>query len=189
MVTPTFAEVVKLAQPYVIRRRYIVGLRAVPGTPNVFDDLLCWIDEDRPETFLAVAATTDPGTYWLKNPSKVDGCAIVKPGFYPLLWGVGKHKGAYQALVQRRPVVVYRDNDRDIYAEPTSKTQIGLFGINLHRANSSAKSTYVDKWSAGCQVVADPKDFDAFLARAIAHPSFGSGTSGEFDYLLLERKS
>ena len=31
----------------------------------------------------------------------------------------------------------------------------GIFGINIHRATgkSGSKSTRVDKWSAGCQVI------------------------------------
>ena len=39
----------------------------------------------------------------------------------------------------------------------------GFFGINIHRANSKRKSSQVDKWSAGCQVLPDPNEFDRML--------------------------
>ena len=41
----------------------------------------------------------------------------------------------------------------------------GLFGINIHRATSRAgkTSTYVDKWSAGCQVISSNDDWNKFL--------------------------
>lgn len=188
MAPPTFAEAVQLAKPFVIRRRYILGMRTQPSSPNQFDDWICWVDEDKPETFLAVAGTTDPGTYWLTTPGKTKGTAVVKPGFYALLWGWGKHKGQYEALVQIRPVAVYRDNDRDAICDygtyesgAVVPVDVGLFGINLHRANSSAKSTRVEKWSAGCQVVADPVDFANLLATLRA-----SGLK-EFDYCLVNR--
>ena len=41
----------------------------------------------------------------------------------------------------------------------------GLFGINIHRATGRAgkKSSQIDKWSAGCQVIADNDDWHCFL--------------------------
>ena len=46
-----------------------------------------------------------------------------------------------------------------------SKTDTGLFGINIHRATGRAggKSTRVDKWSAGCQVIASNEDWEEFI--------------------------
>ena len=43
--------------------------------------------------------------------------------------------------------------------------QEGLFGINIHRATKYAgkKSTQVDKWSAGCQVIASNDDWKLFM--------------------------
>ena len=60
-----------------------------------------------------------------------------------------------------------------------SNTDTGLFGINIHRATgrSGGKSTRVDKWSAGCQVIAANDDFGLFMeichkSRAIWGNSF-----------------
>ncbi len=44
-------------------------------------------------------------------------------------------------------------------------TQTGYFGINIHRATAreGKKSTQVDKWSAGCQVIASNDDWNDFI--------------------------
>ena len=52
------------------------------------------------------------------------------------------------------------------YTRNDGDTDTGLFGINIHRATSRAgkTSTYVDKWSAGCQVISSNDDWKKFLA-------------------------
>lgn len=110
--------------------------------------------------------TTDPGTHWVKNVMNDKGVAILKPGQYPKSYRIGKHQGKYEALCQQNPVTVYRDNNRDdIYNLNTEKTDTGLFGINIHRATEKAgnKSTNIDKWSAGCQVIASNDDWTKFI--------------------------
>ena len=41
----------------------------------------------------------------------------------------------------------------------------GIYGINIHRATSreGGKSVQVDKWSAGCQVIAANNDFKLLM--------------------------
>ena len=34
---------------------------------------------------------------------------------------------------------------------------------NPHRANAKSESTQIDKWSAGCQVTANPNEYDVFI--------------------------
>ncbi len=128
-------------------------------------------------------ATTDPGLYWRQNPMNVNGTAMLKPGQYRAAWKLGKHQGKYEALVQNKKVTVYRDPDRDRYLEPDEgHTQTGLFGINIHRASIQAPSQNVNKWSAGCQVLQDPIQFD-FLMELVrkAVSVYGNG----FTYTLL----
>ena len=38
-----------------------------------------------------------------------------------------------------------------------------MFGINIHRSNPRTESTIVNKWSAGCQVIAANDDFRLFM--------------------------
>ena len=59
-----------------------------------------------------------------------------------------------------------RDANRDNILDYDGHEETGLFGINLHRANQYGRSIQVDKWSAGCQVFADSKDFAVLMALA-----------------------
>jgi len=55
---------------------------------------------------------------------------------------------------------VYRDADLDLEYDEDKVTE-GMYGINLHKAGKD--STWVENWSAGCQVFKRVKDFDAFM--------------------------
>ena len=64
------------------------------------------------------------------------GVAILKPGQYLKSHKLRLHGGKYLALGQQNPLTVYRDNNRDDnYDLNESKTDTGLFGINIHRAS------------------------------------------------------
>ena len=58
--------------------------------------------------------------------------------------------------------------DKNIMAEEQGKEDTGIFGINIHRANELVASKNIDKWSAGCQVLNDPKQFRALLDKCEA---------------------
>ena len=156
---------------------------------NAFDDCMTISYKVEGEwKFHCFPCTTDPGTHWVENILNEKGVAILKPDQYRGSHKLRLHQGKYLALGQKKEVTVYRDNNRDgNYDLDESKTDTGLFGINIHRATSRAggKSTRVDKWSAGCQVIADNDDWHEFLdicqsAREIHGNSFS--------YTLLESK-
>lgn len=131
----------------------------------------------------AFPATTDPGTYWRLNPMNVKGTAVLKPGRYPGAYKVGTHKG-YTALQQKRPVTIWRDANRNSELDiPTSIEETGMFGLNIHRASSTGTSGVVEKWSAGCQVLADYEHF-AFLMAIARRSSAKYGNS--FTFVLLD---
>lgn len=165
----------------------IVGVRNTQDlASNAFNDLICvaWRDEQASvrHRVLVCAATTDPGVYYRENPLNVAGTAILPIGHYKRLWRLGKHQGKYTALVQLSPIQVWRDNNKDKQLDQSNLSEPGQFGINLHRANENTQSTIVDKWSAGCQVIADPKDFYQLLILAQRHAdSYGN----HFDYTLI----
>ena len=139
----------------------LVGVRSKANIPNEFDDLLGVVKNDKVTWF---TCTTNPGTHWLKNLLNPKGAALLKPGQYIDTYKLGLHQGKYEALCQAKPVTVYRDKDLDNIAEETATLDTGLFGINIHRANETAISKFVDKWSAGCQVLNNPADFKELLA-------------------------
>jgi hypothetical protein len=62
-------------------------------------------------------------------------------------------------------VKVYRDNNKDLIQDYNVATiEEGIFGINIHRSNPAQASVLNEKWSAGCQVFANPKDFEQFMS-------------------------
>jgi lysozyme len=141
----------------------LFGIRTADTVAGAFDDWLgvFWMNWDTDAwEFHIWQATTDPGIYYLNQPLNVSGTAIMAEGQYPSSYEIGLHKGKYEALVQCKPIKAYRDNDRDEILDMMPDTiQKGLFGLNIHRASADYRSIRVDKWSAGCQVVADPRDF------------------------------
>jgi len=163
----------------------IIGVRSAARKANVFDDQMhvAFKDETGQWVNLSFECTTDPGAYWLAKPMQVTGTAIMAPGQYRGSHKIGKHRGKYTALVQTGGRVSYfRDNDKDeiLDMEPGTE-QSGYIGLNLHKAGSD--STSVDRWSAGCQVIANSLEFDIFMALVQKSASLYGDT---FTYTLLE---
>ena len=91
------------------------------------------------------------------------GAAILVPGQYLNVYCVGKHQGRYDALVQTGgKVKVWRRQSDGEYSNNKEEFN-GFYGINIHRASENAESTVVGRWSAGCQVMANPEDFATVL--------------------------
>jgi len=146
----------------------IVGIRSNNGNKvtNLFDDYIIveYLDGRGHINRKIYEITTEPGKYYMDHPMANKGAAILKPGQYKSCWQIGRHKGLYEALVQVKPITVYRDNNRDdIYDLDPEMIDEGMFGINIHRSNPNRRSIYNDKWSAGCQVFANYKEFDEFM--------------------------
>lgn len=141
---------------------HLVGIRSKANKPNEFDDLIAVINNNEINWY---TCTTNPGQYWLLNLANPKGAALLKPGQYKDSWQIGLHQGKYEALTQCKPISVYRDKDKDNLAEETLTIDTGMFGINIHRANPSLISKLIDKWSAGCQVLNDPKQFNELLTK------------------------
>lgn len=147
----------------------IVGIRnssTGKKVTNVFDDYITisFKDEKGEWMFYQWAATTDPGKKSMLEWHKMGitgGCARLVAGQYRTTWKVDKHQGKYDALCQRLDKVkVYRDSDLDLEYDEDKITE-GMYGINIHKAGMD--STWVENWSAGCQVFKRVKDFDEFM--------------------------
>ena len=170
----------------------IVGVRnseTLNKVTNKFDDYITLSYKiDGKWQFHCFDCTTDPGTHWVENVMNDKGVTILKPGQYRKSHKLRLHGGKYLALGQQNPLTVYRDNNRDAkYNLDESKTDTGIFGINIHRASKyeGKKSTNINKWSAGCQVIAANDDWHEFLdicqqAREV--------WSNNFTYTLIESK-
>jgi len=147
----------------------IIGVRSdnKDKVTNLFDDLLIIIYKTPTGKWQRVtySITTEPGIYYMtKKILNPKGTAILVPGQYRGCWEIGKHKGDYKALVQKKPIKVYRDGNKDdTYNMDSTRIDSGVFGINIHRSNEFVKATFVNSYSAGCQVFRDPNDFKKFM--------------------------
>jgi hypothetical protein len=143
----------------------LFGVRVENNVSNDFDDYICAIYHLGGEWRTHVwHATTDPGKHWLENPINPKGTAILIPGQYRSTWKLAKHQGKYKALCQRKPVKVWRDNNKDnILDYECEVTDEGFFGINIHRSNPKTQSYLVERWSAGCQVFQKVAQYYEFL--------------------------
>ena len=127
--------------------------------------------------------TVDPGIkYSVQQLLDPKGVARLVPGQYRGSHQIGMHQGKYSALVQRGPVKVWRDANKNSVFDGTSVHE-GIFGINIHRASATGTSTLVDGWSAGCTVIANINDFNKFM-RIMNHAR--DTFSNKFTYTLLE---
>ena len=174
-------------EPYKLN---IVGIRANSTVPNKFDDLIFVFYQDDKGKWIGKAypATTDTGTYWLKNPMHNEGSALLKEGQYVDTWTRGMHRGKYMALTQSAgKVTVYRDYNRDAVLDfDNGKEMTGYFGINVHRANSTGTTDNVDKNSAGCQVFQKADDFAEFMAMTKKHAEL---YGNKFTYALIDERA
>ena len=168
----------------------IIGIRndeTQGRVTNAFDDLMTisYKNEDGEWQYHEFNCTTDPGTHWVENILNDRGVAILKPGQYRGSHKLRLHQGKYLALGQKKHMKIYRDANLDgQYDLIEESVKDELIGINIHRATSRAgnKSTRVDKWSAGCQVIADNDDWHQFLdVCQIAREIHGNS----FSYTLL----
>ncbi len=206
----------------------ICGIRADDQISEAFNDVIIAFKDNN---FKAFSATTDPGLYYRLNPINVEGTAILPNGFHHNIWGEGKHRGKYNALVQQGVCCVIRDNNKDDvlnytipynavrvdnedvtylqdtisrlkniitedsgiveykYGEKIYKVEYGYFGINLHRASKYNTLTTVGKYSAGCQVIADPANYNELMRMVYndVKGKFSYALFGEREYATISR--
>lgn len=168
----------------------IIGRRTDNTRPNSFDDFIYIIyknDYGDWEGWKA-PATTDAGTYWLENPMQSKGTALLKAGQYVDTYKIDRHNGKYFAVTQRlKPVVVIRDYNRNNVLDfNNGREESGMFGINIHRADSTGTRKTVDKYSAGCQVFANADDFNKFMEMAYKQKDL---YGNQFTYTLIDERT
>jgi hypothetical protein len=171
------------SKPYELN---IIGVRSSSNISNKFDDVMyvCYNSGNNMWMQHRFAITTDPGLHFLNKPMNSAGTAILKDGQFINAYQLGLHRGKYKALVQRKALTVYRskNNSRNIDGKHGSK-QTGLFGINIHHASGNGTSADVDRWSAGCQVIANINNFKTLIGLAEHHAKL---YGNQFTYTLLD---
>ncbi|MEQ9354546.1 peptidoglycan-binding domain-containing protein [Coleofasciculus chthonoplastes] len=113
-------------------------------------------------------ATTEPGTYYTNNPmgrGRQYGAARIAFGQYKA-WRVGTHYGSgadpHEALVQKTPISVYRDKNRDMI-RTGDFLDTGKFHINQHWGYDLPR-TNIGMAGAGCLVGRLRKKHKDFMA-------------------------
>ena len=171
----------------------IIGIRnseTKGRVTNAFDDTMTisYKCEEGEWHYHEFNCTTDPGSHWVKNILNKRGVAILKPGQYRGSHKLRLHQGKYLALGQKKHMKIYRDDNRDGNYDLNENTvREELIGINIHRATAKTggKSTRIDKWSAGCQVIAANDDWHEFMDICrVARDKW----SNSFTYTLLDSK-
>jgi hypothetical protein len=153
---------------------------------NKFIDIcvIFYVGDDGKEHKFLAPFTTVPGLKVLTNFVKYNnsGAAILKEGYYPNSWKIGKHQGKYLALRQNKNLSVYRDNDKNnVYNYIGNDT--GIFGINIHKSGN-IDSKLVNTWSAGCQVFANQKHFE-FMMSIVNKLKNDADFKDGFSYTLI----
>jgi hypothetical protein len=164
----------------------IIGVRSSNRVTGRFDDVIhvCYKTNGNIWQQHIYPCTTDPGLYYLNHPINKSGTALLVQGQYREGYKLGLHQKKYKALVQNKPVKVYRskDNNTDIDSK-TGRTETGFFGINIHHASGTGTSEDVGRWSAGCQVIANIDNFREFIKLAESHAKL---YGNQFTYTLLD---
>ncbi len=151
----------------------ILGIRN-DKNPGIWNDFIFLQTDDELYKF---EATVDPSRHWTEKPMNRLGVAHLCLGFHPNIWTIGKHRGKYNALVQRgAKVKIWRDKNKN-YKKDDNIVQSGYFGINLHHGYSAKGKVGVH--SAGCQVIRNKISFNRFMGIVT-----GSGQP-DFSYLLI----
>lgn len=170
-------------QPYSMN---LYAIRAKKGI-NSFDDLLGVTYNDGNHQFTnEYPCTVDPGVPWLLNPMDQGGAAAVVEGQYRGVWQLGKFHNT-PALIQIRPILVYRDNDRNTTFEYGAKKTEGNYGIFLHQhfqgTNSAAR---IDKSSAGCIVPQTLTDWSHLFN--VLQKQINAGLGDTFSFTLFSKQ-
>jgi hypothetical protein len=179
----------------------LIGLRNSISTkkkyPNRFTDALFLMSPKSSKKVEFFPATTVPGPFFLvtpfrnwyvasgvKNTINPEGTSIIQPGIYD--YKIGKHRGQYEALVQRGPVKVQRYQPVDdpkkanfsTYS-PGKESNVSS-SINIHRGNRTGTTETVDSHSAGCIVTKNSQDLRKIIS------SMKSNNQNQIKFSLVE---
>jgi hypothetical protein len=165
----------------------LIGIRASNLT-GLYDDTLIafFFNRNKDVIWRQYPYSSKPTGYWLLNPMKKEGCAIVKDDEqYLNLWTLGEFKDRNALLQRGAEIKVFRDKTGDLIIDRRLSTiEEGWFGIHLHRLWESHEQER-DKTSAGCQVI-DKR----YLAEIWDMCKLDQRTNGtkRFDYTLIRQR-
>lgn len=175
--------------PPVINRAKYLDFKTFMGLYDL-NLIVCRNDIERPDTFqdtmhvvyhdgekwieYIYPCTSHSGIYYLRNPSRRAGTAILKHDYqYRSVFTIGRRSSGYECLIPCADIPVWRDGDRDDVVE-FGGDDYDSAGIQIHRANAFDTSVKVGKYSAGCVVL--QTGFDGFMDLCYKQKSHGKGS-------------
>lgn len=161
-----------------------IGVESLEDQANLFDDKFYIFDG--PEFKMVTTGTTNAGLTALRHFDRYDlpGAAVWKTNeFYEDLYVPGMHKGRMKAFRQVKPILYYRDSDRDDKAEEQGTLYKGIIHANMHGVSydpfSTKTATYINGWSFACQVMNRMSDYRMWRKA-------GWKRNLPIDYVILE---
>jgi hypothetical protein len=171
------------------------GIRTNDNESEEFNDWLYCFYYDKSGKIIheIVPGTTDAGLYYRLNPMNKNGTAIIQHGI--------QHRGVYQlqdpkknpklrghggrkAFRQIKPMLYWRDNNKDSKLDFDSKSFLELGFTNGHYMGTLGKK--VNKWSAGCWGAVE-KEMDKLYN--IADKQIENGLGDIYSFSLLHETS
>ncbi len=167
-----------------IGKYLIIGVQSQEDAFNIFDDKFYVFDGN---IFRQVSSgTTNAGKTALLHFDNYDltGVAVWKTNQWcPDLYKRGYHKGKMRALRQEKPILYYRDSDKDLKAEEQGKLHSGIIYANMHGVDYNPYSTitkeFIGGWSFACQVWNRMSDYRQMINATWKRNKF-------VDYALLK---
>ena len=124
-------------------------------TPNIFDDIIGFINIDICRTFIG---TVDPGKKYTINPLNPNGCFHLNNGFWLCQRAVHMGNEAFNIFSKSKINPLYKSNGkiegwRDSnknFINDEKKIYTDATGVDIHAGSNNDN---IDGWSAGCQVL------------------------------------
>jgi hypothetical protein len=132
----------------------IIACRNMQERPDTFQDTIHVVYHDGSKWIEYVfPCTTHAGQYYLNNPSRNAGTAILKHDHqYRSSFKIGMRSSGYECLVPCKDIAVWRDGDCDSIVEYGGEDHDSA-GIQIHRANATDTTVLIGRYSAGCVVL------------------------------------
>jgi hypothetical protein len=182
------------SKAYPIQDFNLIGIRDEEGLEqDIINDWLGFWTED--EIFL-YNGTTDPSVFYTKdkNERNPNGTFHLGYGWHEKIWIIGTHKG-YEAFQNHwkycKPTRGWRDANFNFkYDEGIDKLVTDYIGVNFHRMSAlpNVLQRLIGRYSAGCQVVNDLKDFQYILQKAKDSNMFKQNNFVPFNYCLFSKE-
>jgi len=171
----------------------LIGIRNTADIDkDVINDYLGYWTKDK--IFLCLG-TTDPSVYYTKNTVDRNkaGTAHLDYGWHEKIWRIGTHKG-YEALTNTwdsnpefccKPTRFWRDTDFNFIRDSWDIELRDWIGINFHRMHETLIVKVIGKYSAGCQVVQDVKNFRHIIDTFKSTDMYKKQNKVNFNYMMF----